>query len=123
MIRALIVVTIGILLGIGAGEYLTSNFSVRRWIGEVVRRGDLQILVGHRGIYDTDVARAWQSELFATGANPQEIEASIAAGQKRAALGRLVKEQKLNLGPRVSRSIHDQRGGKWNCCGRSSRTR
>jgi peptidyl-prolyl cis-trans isomerase C len=97
MIRAFVLVTIGILLGIGTGEYLTSNFLVRRWIGQVVRRGDLQVLVGHRGIYDTDAERAWQSELFATGANPQEIEASIAAGQKRAALGRLVEEQKLNL--------------------------
>jgi peptidyl-prolyl cis-trans isomerase C len=97
MIRAFVVVAIGILLGIGAGEYLTSKFSVRRWIGEVVRRGDLQVLVGRRGIYDTDVDRAWRSELFTTGANTQEIEASVAAGQKRAALGRLIEQQKLNL--------------------------
>lgn len=97
MIRALLAVTAALLLGIGAGEYLTNNFSVRRWIGHVVRRGDLQVLVGRRGIYDTDVERAWQAELFATGANRQDLEASAAAGQKRAALERLIEQEKLNL--------------------------
>ena len=50
MIRALLAVTAALLLGIGAGEYLTNNFS-SRWIGHVVRRGDLQVLVGRRGSF------------------------------------------------------------------------
>ena len=96
MIRGLLVVTVALLLGLAAGEYLTNNFSVRRWIGHVVRRGDLQVLVERRGIYDSDVERAWRADLFATGTNPQDVEASIAAEQKRAALGRLIEQQKLN---------------------------
>lgn len=96
MRRAFLLIIIALLLGLAAGEYLTNNFSVRRWIGHVVRRGDLQVLVRRRGIYDTDVERAWRADLFATGANPQDVEGSIAARQKRAALGRLIQQQKLN---------------------------
>ena len=123
MIRALLAVTAALLLGIGAGEYLTNNFSVRRWIGHVVRRGDLQVLVGRRGIYDTDVERAWQAELFATGANRQDLEASAAAGQKRAALERLIEQEKLNLAGADESIDQDQCGRKWNCFGRSFQTR
>jgi peptidyl-prolyl cis-trans isomerase C len=95
MRRTIFVVVIALLLGIAMGEYLTNNFAVRRWIGHLVRRGDLQALVGHQGIYDRDVERVWRSELFAMGANTQDIEDSIAATQKRAALGRIIKEAKL----------------------------
>ncbi len=50
-----------LLLGIGAGEYLTTNFTFRRWLGKVVRRGELEAMVGRRGIYDRDLQRAGQS--------------------------------------------------------------
>ncbi len=60
MKRALVIVLL-LLLGIGAGEYLTTNFDFRHWLGDLVRRGHLQALVGRRGIYDRDVERAGHS--------------------------------------------------------------
>ena len=96
MRRVFLVVTISLLLGIGAGEYLTNNFFVRRWIGRVVRRGDLQALVERRGIYDTDVERAWRAQLFANGADAKEIESAIAIQQKQAVLERLFEQTKLD---------------------------
>lgn len=50
-----------LLLGIGAGEYLTTDFTLRRWLGHIVGRGELEALVGRRGIYNRDVQRAGQS--------------------------------------------------------------
>lgn len=58
MKRALLV--LALLLGMGAGEYLTTDLTFRRWLGQVVRRGGLEALVGRRGIYDRDVERAGQ---------------------------------------------------------------
>lgn len=96
MTRALLIATLAILLGLGSAEYLTRNIAFRRWLGEIVRRGELQALVGRRGLYDNDVERAWQAELFAQGREPHEIEKATAAGQKRAALQRLFDQEKLN---------------------------
>jgi peptidyl-prolyl cis-trans isomerase C len=96
MRRALLLATIALVLGIGSGEYLTTNFSFRRWLGDVVRRGNLQALVERRGIYDADVERAWRGELFAAGADAQDIETSAATWQKRAALQRLIEQEELN---------------------------
>jgi peptidyl-prolyl cis-trans isomerase C len=96
MNRLLLVVAGAIVLGIGTGEYLTTNFSFRRALGDVVRRGELQVLIGRRGIYDTDVERVWQSDLFAAGAEAQDVEPSTATRQKRAALQRLIEQEKVN---------------------------
>jgi peptidyl-prolyl cis-trans isomerase C len=96
MMRLFLLALLAIALGIGIGEYLTTSLPFRQWIGHVVRRGELQALVGRRGIYDTDVERAWRAELFATGAVAQDIEAATATEQKRAALQRLVEQEKLD---------------------------
>lgn len=96
MRRALLLATIALVLGIGGGEYLTINFSFRRALGDIARRGYLQELAGRRGIYDTDVERAWQGELFATGAEAQDIETSTATRQMRAAQQRLIAQGKLS---------------------------
>ena len=96
MTRLLLAATCVIVLGIGAAEYLTQNLVFRRWIARVVRREELQVLVGRHGIYDRAVERAWQAELFARGAAPQDLEDSTASEQKRAALGRLITLEKLN---------------------------
>ncbi len=60
MKRTLLLVA-ALLLGLVAGEMLTRNFSFRAWLGRVVRRGELQALVGTRGIYDRDVRSAQRS--------------------------------------------------------------
>jgi parvulin-like peptidyl-prolyl isomerase len=96
MMRLFLLALLAIVLGIGAAEYLTTSFSFRRSIGRLVRRGELQSLVGRHGIYNTDVERAWRVQLFATGADTQDIDISTAIEQKRAALQGLVEEEKLN---------------------------
>ncbi len=96
MTRVLLALAGALLLGCGSGEYLTKNLSFRRWIARIVRHEELQALVGRHGIYDRDVERAWQAELFARGAAPQDLENSTANEQKRAALGRLIALEKLN---------------------------
>lgn len=96
MMRPLLLALVAIALGIGAAEYLTTSFSFRHWLGQVVRRGVLETLVGRRGIYDTDVDRARQAELFATGADPQEIVHTVAQDQKRAALQRLIAQARID---------------------------
>ncbi|MEO8043789.1 MAG: peptidylprolyl isomerase [Spartobacteria bacterium] len=85
-----------LLLGTAAAEYLTTSFPVRRWIGHVTGRGDLQALVGRRGIYNNDVERSWRADLFALGAESFEIEPTVGAGQKRASLQRLIEEARLD---------------------------
>ncbi len=96
MKRGLLFAVCALVLGIGAAEYLITSFPVRAWLGHVVRRGDLQVLVGHRGIYENDVERSWRADLFAVGADESELEPAAAAELKRAALHRLVEEEKLN---------------------------
>ena len=96
MTRVLLVVAGALLLGCGSGEYLTKNLSLRRWLARVVRHEELQALVGRHGIYDRDVERAWQAELFARGAAPQEPGQTTANEQKRAALERLIALKKLS---------------------------
>lgn len=96
MTRLFLPALLAIALGIGTAEYLTSSFSFRRSLGRLVRRGDLQTLVGRRGIYATDVERAWRARLFATGADAHDLETSVATEQKRAALQGLVEQEKLN---------------------------
>ncbi|MEP7248891.1 MAG: peptidylprolyl isomerase [Spartobacteria bacterium] len=95
MIRALLLATIALLLGVAAAEFLATNFTFRRWLAQVVRHDELQALVGRRGIYQSDVERAWQAQLFLLGADPREIREQIAAAQKRAALKRLIGQEKL----------------------------
>ena len=94
--RLFLLALVAMAFGIGAAEYLTTSFSLRRSIGHVVRRGELQALVGRRGIYDTDVERAWRAQLFPIGADAQDIEAATVIQQKRAALQRLIEREKLN---------------------------
>jgi parvulin-like peptidyl-prolyl isomerase len=96
MMRLSLLALVAMAFGIGAAEYLTTSFSFRRSIGHVVRRGELQALVGCRGIYDTDVERAWRAELFAIGADTQDIATSTATKQKRLDLQRLIEREKLN---------------------------
>ena len=67
MRRALLRTTVAIILGIASGQWLTNNLSFRHWIAQVVRRGELMMLVNRHGIYDTDVERAWHAKLFANG--------------------------------------------------------
>ena len=94
--RALLSGLVACVLGIGAAEYLTTSFPFRQWIGNVVGRGDLQALVGRRGIYDSDVERAWRADLFAVGAETSEIEPAILGQLKSDALQRLIEEERLN---------------------------
>jgi peptidyl-prolyl cis-trans isomerase C len=59
--------------GVVAGEFLTSNFVFRAWLGRIVRRGELQALVGRRGIYDRDGARAIDQAKLAPMAAEQRV--------------------------------------------------
>jgi hypothetical protein len=86
-----------LLLGIGLGEWLTTQFWFRQWVAHVVRGDKLKTLVGRRGTYDSDVERAWLGELFADGSSPDEIAPSLAAEAKRGALARLAAREKLHL--------------------------
>ncbi|HEX4668294.1 MAG TPA: peptidylprolyl isomerase [Chthoniobacterales bacterium] len=95
MIRALLLATVALVLGVAAAEYLRGEISFRRWLGHVVRRGDLVALVERRGIYENDVGRAWQADLFANGADPKAIETTIAHEQKRAAMERLIEQARV----------------------------
>lgn len=95
MSRFFLLVTLAFVLGIGTTEFLSTNFSFRRWLGQVVRRGELQELAGRRGIYENDVERAWRTELFARDAEAGEIAPATAAEQRRAVLERLIAEEKL----------------------------
>lgn len=96
MRRFVLIAAGALLLGFGSGEYLTQNFSFRRWIAQVVRHEELRALVGRHGIYDRDVERAWQAELFALGAVPQDLGSAASSEQKRAVLGRLITLAKLD---------------------------
>ncbi len=93
--RRLLFVIVAIALGVGTGEYLSTSFLFRRSLGHFVRRGDLQALVGRRGLYDTDVERARQAGFFANGGDAQDVDASTAERQKAAALARLMGQEKL----------------------------
>ncbi|HEY3663268.1 MAG TPA: peptidylprolyl isomerase [Chthoniobacterales bacterium] len=95
MRRASVWVLLALALGVGMGEFLTHSFSARRWIGHVVRRGELQALVSQRGIYDGDVERTWRSELFANGTEARKVEPAVATEQKRAVLQGSIQEEKV----------------------------
>jgi peptidyl-prolyl cis-trans isomerase C len=101
MIRALLLATVALVLGVAAAEHLRGNISFRRWLGQVVRRGDLVALVERRGIYKNDLERARQAELFANGADPQVIEPAVAEEQKHAALERLIEQAKVTAAASV----------------------
>jgi len=96
MSRFFLVAAGALLLGAGSGEYLSRNFSFRRWVTHLVKREHLQALVGRHGIGDGDVERAWQAELFSLGTVPEDLEAAVASEQKRAALDRLITLAKLD---------------------------
>ena len=95
-----------------------TSFPVRRWIGHVVRRGDLQALVGRRGIYDNDVERAWRGRPFRPRRGTiARSNRRFAAEQKRAALQRLIEEARLNARPLpANRSIRPRSRAKPICC-------
>jgi parvulin-like peptidyl-prolyl isomerase len=95
MTRALLLATVALILGVAAAEYLRGTHAFRRWLGQVVRRGDLVALVERRGIYQNDVERAWQAELFANGTDPETIESKIRQEQKRVALQRLIEQARV----------------------------
>jgi parvulin-like peptidyl-prolyl isomerase len=96
MNRFFLVAAGALLLGAGSGEYLSRNFAFRRWVTHLVRRENLQALVGRHTIDDGDVERAWQAELFRLGALPEDLAEAAARAQKQAALGRLVTLAKLD---------------------------
>jgi peptidyl-prolyl cis-trans isomerase C len=96
MRRVLPVALGALLLGVGSGECLTRNFSFRHWISHIVRHEQLQALVGRHGIYERDVERAWQAELFGQGAEAQDVASSTVSEEKQAALDRLIALEKLN---------------------------
>ena len=96
MKRFVLVAAGALLLGFGSGEYLTRNLSFRRWVAHVVRHEELRALVRRHGIYDRDVERAFQAELFAGGAAAEDLESFAASEQKRAFLARLITLAKLN---------------------------
>lgn len=93
----LVLVLVSLGLGISAAEYLATSFSFRHWLGQATGRGDLQTLVRREGIYDRDVERAWASEIFATGAEPQQMAEPVIEAQKKTALARLTTAAKLNV--------------------------
>ena len=67
----------------------------RNWLGKVTGRGELQVLVRQKGLYDRDVARAWKTELYLRGGNASEVEDSVAREEKKAALERLIRRTRL----------------------------
>ena len=52
---------VALCLGIFLGEGLARNVSFRSWLGRVAQRGELQALVGPRGIYDRDLRTSRRS--------------------------------------------------------------
>lgn len=96
MKRALLIIAIAVVSGIGTGEYLANNIFFRRWLGAVVRRDELLALVARRGIYQSDVDRAWHAELFAIGAEAADLSPTTANEQKRGVFVRLIAQEKLH---------------------------
>lgn len=95
MIRAVLVSIVSILLALGASEGLHRAFAFRQWLGKVTRRGELLLLVRQNGIYDRDLERAWENELYLRGSNPGEVDPMAASGEKRALLERLAVRTQL----------------------------
>jgi parvulin-like peptidyl-prolyl isomerase len=96
MKRAAFLILIASLLGVGAGEYLTRHFAFRRVLGQIAKRGELQALVGTRGIYDRDLERAWLGQLFAAGRTPGDFSPDTARNQQHALLQQLITRARLD---------------------------
>lgn len=96
MKRMLLTATLALALGLGTAEYLARNFAFRHWLGQVVMRGELQALVGQRGIYENDVERVARAERYAMGA-----DSPASAEQKGAVRQRLIAREKLNVAAAV----------------------
>jgi len=97
MKRPLLTFALALCLGIAAGEALRNSFTFREWLGRFVRHDKLEATVDGHGIYQSDVQRAWLSNLFAEGADPAKIATPVANEQKREALAQLIEREKLDL--------------------------
>jgi peptidyl-prolyl cis-trans isomerase C len=89
-----------IFLGLIAGEFLAKNFWTRATIAQIVRRGELLAIVQGRGIYDRDVERAWQAQLYDQGLEPNDVPIALAQTQKNSALAQLIERAKLDAAAR-----------------------
>ncbi|MEO6872082.1 MAG: peptidylprolyl isomerase [Chthoniobacterales bacterium] len=76
--KRVLLVALALLAGVVAGEYLTTNFVFRAWLGRLVRLGELQALVDRRGIYQHDGAGTVdRAKLASVTANQSVSEAAI----------------------------------------------
>ena len=75
MKRALLV-ALALLAGLGAGEYLATNFAFRAELGRLGGRGELRALVGRRGFYAEDGAGAIDQAKLAPAAANQVVPAA-----------------------------------------------
>jgi parvulin-like peptidyl-prolyl isomerase len=67
------VLFLSLFLGIAVAEFLSTNFVFRQSLGRIVRRGELEVLVGRRGIFDRDIEHALRAQNFA-GRQPSKTE-------------------------------------------------
>lgn len=95
MKRAAAILLFSFLLALAIGEFLVRSFAFRHWLGKVTGRGELQILVRQKGLYDRDVERLWKTELYLRGGNANEVGDSVAREEKKAALERLIRRARL----------------------------
>jgi parvulin-like peptidyl-prolyl isomerase len=95
MKRAAAILLFSFLLALAIGEFLVRSFAFRHWLGKVTGRGELQILVRQKGLYDRDVERLWKTELYLRDGNANEVGDSVAREEKKAALERLIRRARL----------------------------
>lgn len=95
MRRGAIILLLCLFLALGVAEFLVRSFAFRDWLGRVTGQGELQVLVGQKGLYDRDLARAWRSELYLRGGSSTEVEDSVARAEKKATLEGLIRRLRL----------------------------
>lgn len=95
MKRGAAILLLSFLLALGIGEFLVRSFAFRNWLGKVAGRGELQVLVRQKGLYDRDVTRAWKTELYLRGGNANEVKDLVAREEKKVALERLIRRTRL----------------------------
>jgi len=95
MKRAAAILLFSFLLALAIGEFLVRSFAFRNWLGKITGRGELQILVRQKGLYDRDVERVWKTELYLRGGHANEVGDSVAREEKKAALARLIRRARL----------------------------
>ncbi len=66
-----------ILLGIAAGEYLTTNFVFRAWLGRLVRQDELVALVDRVGVYKHGERSVVDAKVRSAAQNQPVTEAAI----------------------------------------------